>query len=100
MVGGVSLSSVLVNYLDRVEIDHQGAVPVYRQLAAILRDRVTSGELAPGRPVPSETSLMQQYGLARETCRKAVRVLRDEGLVIIVQGRGAFVVPEAERPKP
>jgi len=41
---------------------------------------------------------MQEYGLARETVRKAVRVLRDEGLVQIVQGRGAYVLPEGQRP--
>jgi GntR family transcriptional regulator len=96
MVRGNTLSSVLVNYLERVEIDHEGAEPVYRQLAAILRARIRAGEFAPGRPIPSETTLMQQYGLARETCRKAVRVLRDEGLVIIVQGRGAYVTKPGE----
>jgi GntR family transcriptional regulator len=98
MVRGATPPSVLVNYLDRVEIDHEAAEPVYRQLAAILRARIEDGEFAPGRPIPSETTLMQQYGLARETCRKAVRVLRDEGLVIIVQGRGAFVTKPDERP--
>ena len=35
---------------------------------------------------------MQEHGLARETARKGVRVLRDEGLVQIVQGRGAYVI--------
>ena len=34
---------------------------------------------------------MQEFGVARETARKVVRALRDEGLVQIVQGRGAFV---------
>ena len=61
------------------------------QLAAILRDGIDRGEYAAGRALPSETTLMQQHGLARETVRKAVRVLRDEGLVQIVQGRGAYV---------
>jgi DNA-binding GntR family transcriptional regulator len=39
---------------------------------------------------------MSEFEVARETARKAVRVLRDEGLVLIVQGRGAFVTPPAE----
>lgn len=34
---------------------------------------------------------MQRYEVARLTARKAVRVLADEGLVEIVQGRGAYV---------
>ncbi len=40
---------------------------------------------------PSESRLMQEHGIARETARKAVRVLVDEGLVYVVQGRGAYV---------
>ena len=74
-----------------MSIDHGAATPVYQQLAAILRARITSGELPPGRVLPSESTLMQEHGIARETARKAVRVLRDEGLVRIVQGRGAYV---------
>jgi GntR family transcriptional regulator len=74
-----------------VSIDHGAATPVYQQLAAILRARITSGELPPGRVLPSEATLMQEHGIARETARKAVRVLRDEGLVEVVQGRGAYV---------
>jgi GntR family transcriptional regulator len=84
----------------RVTVDHEGRTPVYLQIAAILRDRINSGELLPGRPVPSETTLMQAYGVARLTARKAVRVLVSEGLVEVVTGRGAYVVPEDERPNP
>jgi GntR family transcriptional regulator len=42
-------------------------------------------------PIPSESALMQEHGVARETARKAVRVLAAEGLVYVVQGRGAYV---------
>jgi DNA-binding GntR family transcriptional regulator len=75
-----------------VTIDREGPEPVYRQVAAVLRARIEAGEILPRRPLPSETSLMGEFGIARETARKAVRVLRDEGLVQIVQGRGAFVI--------
>jgi GntR family transcriptional regulator len=61
------------------------------QLAAILRARIGSGELGRGRPMPSESTLMQQYGVTRETARKAVRVLVGEGLVYVEQDRGACV---------
>ena len=66
-------------------------MPVYRQLAAILRDQIERGEYAPGRPIPSETRLMQEHGLARETVRKAVRLLAADGLVEVVPGRGVYV---------
>jgi GntR family transcriptional regulator len=75
-----------------VEIDHDGDVPVYLQLAAILRGQIESGELAPRRPVPSERTLTQRYGVAGGTVKKALQVLRDEGLVRTVIGRGVYVV--------
>ena len=80
-----------VRYLDRVTVDHDGKTPVYQQIAAILRDEIGRGVYAPGRPVPSETTLMQRFEVARLTARKAVRVLADEGLVEVVPGRGVYV---------
>jgi GntR family transcriptional regulator len=82
---------VTTAYVGGVSIDHGAAKPVYQQLADILRTRIQSGEFPPGRVLPSEATLMQQYGIARETARKGVRVLKDEGIVHIVQGRGAYV---------
>jgi hypothetical protein len=61
------------------------------QLAAILRARIGSGDLVPNQPIPDESTLMRQYGVARETARKAVRALVAEALVYVVQGRGAYV---------
>ncbi len=75
-----------------VSIDHEGDVPVYVQLADILRARILSGELAPRRPVPSKRTLMQEYGVAGGTIDKAIGILRDEGLVRTVTGRGIYVV--------
>jgi DNA-binding GntR family transcriptional regulator len=81
-----------------VTVDHEGKTPVYLQIAAILRGQIERGELVPGRPVPSETQLMQRYEVARLTARTAVRVLADEGLVEVVPGRGAYVTEPSERP--
>ena len=74
-------------------IDHEGDVPVYLQLAAILRGQIDRGEIAPRRPLPSINRLSQEYGIARGSAEKAVQVLRDEGLVRTVIGRGVYVVP-------
>ncbi len=73
------------------EIDHVGPVTPYRQLAEILRARIARGDWAEGRPIPSETRLVQEYGLARSTVRRAIAVLVDEGTVWTVQGRGTYV---------
>jgi len=77
-----------------VTIDHEGDVPVYLQLAAILRGQIKRGELAPRRPLPSINRLAQEYGIARGSVEKALRVLRDEGIVRTVIGRGVYVVPQ------
>jgi GntR family transcriptional regulator len=69
---------------------------VYAQLAARLRDEILSGRLRPGQRLPSETSLQQEYGLARQTVRRAVAVLRAEGLVVVARGHGVLVREHAD----
>ncbi len=66
-------------------------MPVYRQLADLLREAINAGTLAEGKPLPSEFTLMGEHGVSRDTVRKAVGVLRDEGLVVTVQGKGSYV---------
>ncbi len=78
-------------YSLRMMIDHEGDVPVYRQLAAILRAQIREGKIVPRRPLPSINRLAQEYGVARGTAEKAVQLLKDEGLVHSVFGRGTFV---------
>lgn len=60
-------------------------------MAAILRARIESGELAPKQRLPSIAGLVQEYGIARTTASKALRVLVDEGLAEVVQGWGTYV---------
>ncbi|MGA2826006.1 MAG: winged helix-turn-helix domain-containing protein [Streptosporangiaceae bacterium] len=67
-------------------------VPVYIQLADLLRQQIATGELQPRRPIPSIRTLQQRYGVADGTVKKAVQVLRDEGLVRTVPGRGVYVI--------
>lgn len=66
------------------------------QLAARLRDDIIAGRLQPGQRLPSETTLQQEFGLARQTVRRAVGVLRAEGLVVVQRGQGVFVREHAE----
>jgi DNA-binding GntR family transcriptional regulator len=82
----------VAGYRHRVTVDHEAPQPVYQQIAAILRAQIEAGELVPDRSIPSESALMQRYGVARETACQVVRVLVAEGLVHVVQGRGAYVV--------
>jgi GntR family transcriptional regulator, transcriptional repressor for pyruvate dehydrogenase complex len=53
----------------------------YEQLAGLLRERITSGELGVGDRLPSETALAKQAGVSRSTVREALRILEQSGLV-------------------
>jgi GntR family transcriptional regulator len=75
-------------------IDHDSDIPVYVQLADLLRAQIESGELAPRRPLPSIRTLQQRYEVADGTVKKAIQVLREEGLVRTVIGRGVYVRPK------
>jgi GntR family transcriptional regulator len=66
-------------------------IPLYTQLADILRERIRSGELPPRSLLPSESYLQQEQGVSRGTVRMAISILRDEGLVVTISGRGTFV---------
>jgi len=61
-----------------------------------LKERILSGDLAPGSKLPSESELVAAYAVSRTVVREAVTRLRAEGLVETFQGLGSFVlaVPE------
>jgi DNA-binding GntR family transcriptional regulator len=63
----------------------------YRRIAEDLRQQITSGELATGQRVPSETELMRRYGVSRGTARQGLALLEAAGLVTAVHGKGRFV---------
>jgi DNA-binding GntR family transcriptional regulator len=77
-------------------IDHDGPTPLYVQVADDVEARIAGGELLPNRPIPSENQLVQQYGVARGTARKAIQLLRERGLVMTVTGRGTYVIAPAD----
>ena len=72
--------------------------PLYQQLAAVLRDQIATGELAPGERVPTEADLAKSYDASRNTVRLALGVLRTEGLIASRQGKGSFVRSEPPMP--
>lgn len=76
-------------------LDHDGIDPLYMQLATVLRERIASGDLA--RRVPSVVTLAQQYEVSQGTAERALRILKDEGLIKSAMGRGTFVVGPADR---
>ena len=53
--------------------------PAWRQLQAVLIDRITSGQYAPGRQGPSENEIALKFATTRTTVRRALAALRYEG---------------------
>lgn len=66
--------------------------PVYLRIADELRRAHK-----PGEQLPSVPKLAEQWGVARETIRSAIDVLRSEGLVVSWQGRGTFYQARTKR---
>lgn len=61
----------------------------YQQAAAEIRRRIEAGELGPR--LPSQAALAEELGVSHMTLKRALQVLRDEGLVYGQPGRGTFV---------
>lgn len=66
-------------------------VPLYKQIKRHVRERIRSGEWPAEHLVPSENTLVKEFGASRMTVNRALRELVDEGLVVRVQGLGTFV---------
>ncbi len=69
---------------------------VYVQIADDLAAKIESGELPPRAALPSIERLAEEYEVARMTIIRAVRVLADRGLVVVLSGRGTYVRPPTE----
>lgn len=81
-------------------IDPDAITPPYLQLVAILRERIADGTYTPGRRIPSRMELEQEFHLAPGTIVKAVDVLKKEGVLVAVQGRGTFLSEDSKKPQP
>jgi hypothetical protein len=90
-VEALRLAILPIEYGTRVSISDESDPRAYVRLAALLRRQIAEGTLAPGMPTPSITTLSQEYGHARQTCAKALRVLEDEGLLVRIPGLGYYV---------
>lgn len=79
-------------------LDSSDPRALYAQLADQLRGAIERGELAVGARLPSEHELIAVHGVSRPTIRRAVQVLRRQGLVATARGRGSYVL--SRRPAP
>ena len=73
-------------------IDHGRLEHLWAQVAADIRGDIESGQLRPGAKLPNELELAEMYGVARLTVRRAIADLVEAGYLVVLRGRGTFVV--------
>lgn len=66
-------------------------MPKIEEIAAVLRAAISAGEYAPGDTIPREVDLAERFAVNRSTVRRAIALLRAEGLVVPVKRRGTVV---------
>jgi DNA-binding transcriptional regulator YhcF (GntR family) len=84
--------------LSAMSLDPDDPRPPYLQVANALRAAILTKQFAPGDKLPSGQELAKRYNVARMTIQQALRLLKDEGLIVSRQGSGVFVRARTERP--
>lgn len=72
------------------DLDPASGQAPYLSIADVLRDAIDDGEFEDGEQLPSRTDLASRFGVSPMTVSNAMRLLRDEGVVASVPGRGVF----------
>ena len=79
------------------EVDRSDPLPLHDQVAAEIRRAIAEGEAGPGDRIPQAKDLAAVLGVNTNTVLRALRVLRDEGLVELGRGRAIVVAGTPER---
>ena len=72
------------------------SLPIFQQIAQIIRDDIVEETLVEGERVPSENELSSFYNINRATVRKGLQTLVDEGIIYKKRGMGMFVMEGAK----
>jgi GntR family transcriptional regulator len=75
----------------RPDLNPGSPVPLYVQCADWIAFEITAGRLTPGTKLPAERDLAESWQVAYLTVRRAMRELRERGLIITVQGKGTYI---------
>lgn len=80
------------------DLNRNSSKPLYLQIYELLSDLLTTGQLKPGDQFPTEQELVERYGVARITVRRAISDMAREGRLVRLAGKGTFVAtPKIER---
>jgi GntR family transcriptional regulator len=78
-------------------VDREDPTPLHEQVAAEIRRAITKGEARPGDRIPQARDLATVLGVNNNTVLRALRLLRDEGLVEMGRGRAIRVTGSPDR---
>jgi GntR family transcriptional regulator of arabinose operon len=70
-------------------------LPKYQQVVETVKSEILSGRYQPGQKLPSEAALVKRFGASRITVGRALRELRQAGLIQSRAGSGSYVGPAA-----
>src|SRR5579862_3248462 len=80
-----------------LELDREDSSKVFEQVAAAIRRAILDGEARPGERLPPARDLAAELGVNSNTVLRALRLLREEGLLEFRRGRGVTVAGTPER---
>ena len=80
-----------------VKVDPSEPIPLFEQVAAEIRRAIADGEAKPGERMPLAKDLASVLGVNTNTVLRALRLLRDEGLLEFRRGRAITVAGTAEK---
>ena len=83
--------------MNQVKINFAEGTPLYQQVAAEIRRAISEGEAKPGERMPLAKDLAKVLGVNANTVLRALRELRDEGMLEFRRGRGITVAGTPER---
>src|SRR6185437_5034196 len=80
---------------DLSKVYDRSRVPLYIQVASVMRRRIETNQWMPGQKISTLVELEREFEVARVTIRQAIDILRQEGLLHSQQGRGTFVADKS-----
>lgn len=80
-------------------MDWEPEVPRWRQVYAVMEERIADGTYPPGERLPSVVDVCGEFGISQMTARKVLAQLRQDGLAVMHPGVGTFVTKLPQRPE-
>ncbi|GAB3457479.1 hypothetical protein GCM10027570_40040 [Streptomonospora sediminis] len=67
-----------------------GPEPMYRQIAAIIAERIVDGTYQHNQLIPTELEVCEEFDVSRRTARSAYALLREQGWIVSSPGKGTY----------